>query len=123
MKVVLKSAEAADKPNVRGWLRRDTVYLVLAVESSGTSATAYRIESEDNRTPALFETDLFSIVDNRVSSCWVVVKDENCPLQFMPAAWNEDDFWDRFFDGDADARRAYEEVIQTMRAEMSEQVI
>lgn len=119
MRVELKR-ERAGEPKVRGWLKPDTLYLVLSVEATGAGAsgTSYRIESEDNRTPALYEPGLFRQVDGQIPSCWIAVQAEGLPLELMPASWAEDGFWERFFDGDPAARREYEAAVKMMAEEL-----
>ncbi len=109
MKVILKP-KATNAPNVRGWLEQSRPYFVLAVEATSNGASWYRIESEDNETPALFEADLFEIVDPSIPAAWIVVRQGNLPLQLMPTSWSDDGFWERFFDGDTTAQEDYEEA-------------
>ena len=116
MKVVLRPS-AVDSSKVRGWLTPHTEYLVLAVEASATGENSYRIESEDNRTPALFEAKLFTLVNNRLPTLWIAVQQQDLLLQLMPARWSEDGFWERFFDGDPEACRVYEDAIVKMQDE------
>jgi hypothetical protein len=119
MRVVLKP-DAVGAVNVRGWLKAQKQYLVLSVEAAGTGASRnfYRIESEDNNTPALFEADLFRLVDPRLPSCWIAVQQEGVSLQLMPASWAGDDYWERFFDGEPAARRKYEDAMRDMLTEL-----
>lgn len=119
MRVVLR-AEVADTANVRGWLKAGKDYTVLSVEAAGAgvSANVYRIQSDDNATPALFEAKLFRLVDARIPSCWIVVQQDDLPIQLMPASWAEDGYWERFFDGDPAARREYEAITHGILAEL-----
>jgi hypothetical protein len=119
MRVVLKP-EVVESPSVRGWLKAEKQYLVLSVETTGTGASdnSYRIESEDINTPALFEADLFRLVDPRLPSCWIAVRQEGAPLQLMPASWAEGDYWKRFFDGEPAARREYMDATRKMVEEL-----
>jgi len=86
MKVKLRP-EAAGRDNVRGWLRVGREYVALSVESITGNRMAYRIVSEDNRTPALFGVSLFDVVDGRIPESWVAVRAERDMVHFMPAGW------------------------------------
>ena len=99
MKVVLRS-EAAERESIRGWLRAGQVYVVLAIE-----ATKYRIETDVDRshTPALFDAELFEVIDDTPSKHWVDTEADR-----MPPAWAEAGFWEAYFDGDGEARAAYQ---------------
>jgi len=115
MKVRLKPAPA-NRENVRGWLRPDVDYVVLSVEVLGDES-AYRIVTEDNATPALFESSLFDVTDESVPGLWVQVSQAHGkPDQRMPRAWSADGFWEAFFDGDPGARRAYARALVDLMA-------
>ena len=116
MKVKLRP-EAAGRDNVRGWLRVGREYVALSVESITGNRMAYRIVSEDNRTPALFGVSLFDVVDGRIPESWVAVRAERDMVHFMPAGWGEAGFWEAFFDGDPPAARAFEEQVTELQAD------
>lgn len=117
MKVRLKE-DAGQASNVRGWLRAGREYEVLAVEAASPrgSGSLYRIQSEDNETPALFEAELFVLSDAAIPSNWIVVQEPQTPIQLMPASWAEPGYWERFFDGDPQARTDYEAAVRKIVA-------
>jgi hypothetical protein len=116
MKVTLRP-EAAGRDNVRGWLRLEYEYVVLSIESIAGDTMAYRIVSEDNHTPALFEISLFDVVDNRIPPSWIVVPVEGTMLHFMPAGWAESGFWEALFDGDPAATEAFGEQVRELQTD------
>ena len=79
-----------------------------AVESEGASGRRYRIESDLTGTPALFDVALFDVVDEQVSSRWIV-KAGDLSLSLLPPSWAQDGFWEAFFDGNAAAVQRYRE--------------
>jgi len=112
VKVRLKKAVPPEVQKGPGrWLQPGNNYTVLAIESGGRGRPEYRIATEIQGTPALFDARLFDIVDARLPSNWIATAHGE-HLEFQPAAWTTAGFWERFFDGDEDARRIYHEEIE-----------
>ena len=111
MKVHLRSAQEAEKPDVRGWLHSGEEYAVLAIEPLSGGVPAYRIASSQG-TPALFEASLFAITDPRVDESWVVQYNESGEISLVPEEWNSPGFWEDYFDGKSDAVARYQEVLR-----------
>jgi hypothetical protein len=80
----------------------------------------FRIASNDNDTPALFETHLFRTISPTVSSNWIAVTDETGSVTIGPKEWARPGFWDEYFDAipkavevfDREKRRMFEEEQQ-----------
>lgn len=99
MKVQLRE-DVGERENLRGWLKHGQSYVVLAVECQVHPMVCYRIEGGDSRTPALFEVDLFEIVDPSISPSWVATHSLGGALKLQPVDWGCPGFWERFFDGE-----------------------
>ena len=111
MKVQLKETASPEVRRDPGrWLQPGVAYTVLAIEASGRGHQEYRVAAEIQGTPALFDARLFEIVDGRLPPNWMATADGE-RLEFQPAAWAGAGFWERFFDGDPDASRAYHEEV------------
>ena len=111
MKVRLRGRFEAGKSNVRGWLRADEDYLVLAIEVASDGNVLFRIASLQG-TPALFEASLFKITDPRVDEAWIVKYDDSGEIELVPELWSTPGFWEDFFDGKPTAVALYHEVLQ-----------
>ena len=111
MRVRLKSVQEAKKADVRGWLRPDEDYAVLAIEHLPGRVVAYRIATRQG-TPALFEASLFAITDPRVDDAWVVQYKDSGEVELMPGLWSAPGFWEDFFDGNPRAVARYQEVVE-----------
>jgi hypothetical protein len=103
-----------EKPDWR-WLTVGRCYDVLAIEPTGRERKpAYRIESDDNATPALFEVDLFDVVDGSIPPSWCVIESQGA-IAIGPRAWFEPGFWESYFDGKEDATKAYARELELIR--------
>jgi hypothetical protein len=112
VKVRLKDVAPTDVRSSPGsWLRQGRDYVVLAIECSGRQQSEYRLAAEIENTPALFDTRLFEIVDGSLPWNWVATVNGD-GLEFQPATWAVAGFWERFFDGDVEAKRSYLEERQ-----------
>lgn len=113
MRVRLRSGQAAEKPNVRGWLRPDDEYVVLAIEVDLRKGVFYRIASRQG-TPALFEAELFTVTDPRVDGSWVVRYNDAGDIGLTPEAWSAPGFWEDYFNQDPVALERFRAVLSQM---------
>ncbi len=111
MRVRLRSAQEAKRADVRGWLRPDEDYAVLAIEHLPERVVAYRIATRQG-TPALFEASLFAITDPRADEAWVVQYNDAGDVELVPEPWSAPGFWEDFFDGNPGAVARYHEVLE-----------
>lgn len=107
MRVRLKPSSADSHP---GWLTPGRSYVVLEVIHSPhcDGEVGYRIESDDARTPAIFDAGDFLIVDAAVSPSRVVIREDGGSA--------EAGFWESFFDGDPTARSLYDAEIEKLHS-------
>lgn len=79
------------------WLKYGVEYHVASIEIYEDNSR-YRIYSEE-KSPVLFDVDLFEIVSHHIPSIWQVHYDKDGRyFDFCPAGWAVDDFWVRYFD-------------------------
>ena len=89
-------------------LRLDEVYAVLQIYIDPKRFTRFRIAPSDGGSPALYDSDIFLTVDGSIPENWVVQVREGGVVDFAPAAWLEDGFWERYFDGEPAAVATFE---------------
>jgi hypothetical protein len=94
------------------WATIGSVYSVLGIWIE-RGAARFRILGEEP-VPALFEIELFEIVDQSLPRSWVVTSPAPETLSFGPASWARPGFWTDFFDGDRQAVRVFEEECRKM---------
>ncbi len=115
--IVILKPSVMSRENIGGWLNQDTEYVVLEVGTM-VNKTYYRIQSEDNQTPALFEASLFRIVDPHLPASWIAMMNNDVfIIKLIPIAWAEEGFWERYFDGNCDALKIYADVVQQIYSE------
>jgi hypothetical protein len=89
------------------WLSRQRDYIVLSIERSGESMK-FRIASEMNGTPVLFDSAIFEVVDEAQPGTWIATPTE-AGIERSPEPWTVTGFWERFFDGEPDAVQIFKE--------------
>jgi hypothetical protein len=98
------------------WLTINREYLVLSILVTPKGPAKLRILSDNNRTPILVDATMFSGRSQPLPSTWVATIREGGSLEIGPANWLELGFWERYFDGDADAVAAFQNEVQAMTA-------
>jgi len=88
------------------WAKLGAVYEVLdiLVESGRVSLRLVGDES----TPAMFQVEMFEVVDSTIPPTWTVTSAQPGCLYFAPTAWSRPGFWEDFFDGNEKARACFE---------------
>lgn len=89
------------------WLRIGGVYHMLSVWIE-PGQTKVRLVGEEP-TPALFVLEMFEIVSSALPVTWVIIAPKPRCLLLAPEAWSGADFWERFFNQEAQARVSFEQ--------------
>ena len=113
MKVLCNNLNPPLSPGSResdGWLTIGKEYVVVSVYGRGDRLD-YRIVGDDGFTPALQSAGQFEIVEDAIPDNWVFRRYSDSEWVIMPAAWAAEGFWTAYFDGDASARAAFDQVI------------
>jgi hypothetical protein len=96
------------------WLTLNHEYQVLSVLMTPKGPAKLRILSDDGRTPILAEASMFAMSSQPLPPSWVFNIREGGVVELGPASWLEPGFWERYFNGDADAVMQFQrEVIRT----------
>jgi hypothetical protein len=104
----VKLLDSRSQPVERStWATVGAVYRVLGVWME-PGQTRLRLLG-DERTPALFEPELFEVVSSAIPLTWVVTSPKPGCLSFEPEARSGGEFWERFFDGEPEAIAMFEE--------------
>jgi hypothetical protein len=91
------------------WLTIDNIYHVLEVVQDADRKWMVRLLGDESNGPALFRLDEFDIVSSKIPVSWVVVWGKNDFFQLTPEPWKDTGFWERYYDGDHEAIRVFEE--------------
>jgi hypothetical protein len=98
------------------WLTIGKVYHVLEVHVASREINL-RIMADNNRTPALRRWTEFEAVTARIPACWIVNFEPDSHLTLGPSAWMTDGFWVRYFDGEQEEQKIFEDVYRMIIAE------
>jgi hypothetical protein len=99
-----------DKPAVAEtstWLTVGRIYDVLEVYAYPGGPVELRIESDDQKTPALFDSSCFVTVDETIAESWVASVGESGTFLLGPKEWSLPGFWESFFDGNDEALKSF----------------
>jgi hypothetical protein len=91
----------------RSWLNAGSVYVVLAIEHYPGGSVGFRIASESNRQPMLFNASDFHVVDNTLPRSWRFLDVYNNIVVLGPEAFGQSGFWERCFDFEPEALEEY----------------
>lgn len=85
------------------WLTLNREYQVLSILMIPRGPAKLRVLADDGRTPILAEATMFAMTSQPLPRNWVASIGEGGVVELGPRAWLELGFWERYFDGDADA--------------------
>ena len=112
--IKLISEQTGQPINTSPWLSVGKVYLVLEVLVSGRDYIKFRLVSDDNKTPAFHDFSQFELVSGAIPKCWIATFEPGQQFCLSPSIFAQRGFWDRYFDGDDETRRAFDEVLRTL---------
>jgi hypothetical protein len=115
MKVRVLRIRQPDETKTDRWITEGQQYDVLGVEVTG-GKVYFRVES-DQGTPALFESELFELVDGAIPSSWIAVAGTRGGFSLDAKAWARQGFWEAFFDREPEAMKLYEAEKRSMRGD------
>ncbi|MBV6500826.1 MAG: hypothetical protein CJBNEKGG_03313 [Prosthecobacter sp.] len=90
------------------WLRPGSIYAVQSIYISHDQSLQYRILGNEPNTPALFSASDFEIIDPTLPPSWRIFDLGNGNFVIGPSAWTAKGYWERYFDGDEEARQEFE---------------
>lgn len=96
------------------WLTLHHEYFVLSVLAAGKGPAKFRILADDNRTPILVDATMFAADSEPLPPNWMAAIREGGILELAPRAWLEHGFWEKYFDGDADAIATFRKELGAM---------
>lgn len=93
------------------WLQIGGSYYVMSIyiEKRGI---LFRVWSESLEEPAIFDARFFDVVDGRLPSGWTVVLGPGDAMSIEPVSFCRAGFWDRYFDGDKEEIRLFNEEFE-----------
>lgn len=111
MKVQCKQLNPTDQKSYSNWITEGKVYYVLSIFYDERRIFLYRIIGNDGKTPALYESHLFSPVSSKIPKNWMIDLNEDI-FQLAPKAWITPRFWEKYFDGDKEAKNIFDKEIR-----------
>ena len=111
--------EIPDSP--RHSVRVGREYHVLAIHARGDSAVVDFMIVDDTGDQRLASSLMFSVVSDRIPSCWRVRLREEGGVTLAPEEWLEKGFWDKYYHDDFEAgqraRETFRRMVEDMEAE------
>ena len=96
------------------WLTVGREYDVLEVVSEPGREVLLRVVTDESASPGLWDSRLFTTVETHIPRTWSVVVHADGSVTLGPTAWRSPGFWESYFDGDSEAVREYELVVETL---------
>lgn len=98
------------------WLTVGEKYLILGIFGRDSSIK-FRVIADDGHTPALQDAEQFELISCEIPKDWIFRMYKKGEWELTPSAWNLDGFWVSYFDGEPAAKKAFQDQLQSMRAE------
>jgi hypothetical protein len=98
------------------WLTEGKVYHALGMFLDERKTLLIRMIGDDGITPALYGFNQFEVISPKIPSNWVVSWNDNV-FQLAPARWLARGFWERYFNGESEALRIFDEERLTVEKE------
>lgn len=112
--VVNPVASDTEPPGASPWITVGANYRVAALLAVPNSRIELQIIADDGFSLAWFDSSLFLTVDSSIPKSWTVRVNDAGAVEFAPAAWLVDGFWESYYDGDAIAARAVESELEKL---------
>ena len=95
--------ETGNVLNQSSWLTIGSIYQVLSIHMEFGGRLKFQLVGDDGLTPAFHDAEQFEVTSNIIPSGWRVSSVPGSHFELAPKAWSEPDFWEKYFDGDAEA--------------------
>ena len=92
------------------WLTLGQTYLVLEISVEKKRWMSYRLMSNNNSTPAIFDAQQFEVVSNKIPDEWCFDFVSPNYVGITPKAWIHDGFWEDYFNGEPEAEKIFRET-------------
>jgi hypothetical protein len=96
------------------WAKVGAEYEVLGASCDGARVLLRLIGEE--AIPALFELEMFEVVNPSIPPSWIVAVPRPGLLTIGPEAWARPGFWEAFFDQEPWAQACFQEELQRLKA-------
>jgi len=116
MKVILKASVDVDQQFLSSWLRPGKEYVVLSIEQL-KNAAAFRLASENEGQPVLFEVGLFDVSERSLAKSWVALGIQEGIVELGPEEFASPSFLEQVFDHELHALITYRVVMERILIE------
>jgi hypothetical protein len=104
----IKLLDIRGNPQSRSpWLTVGRIYHVLSVVLDVDGRWLFRINGDSEPGVGLFPFQQFEIVSPKVPNIWIVTWRTEGVFSLTTQDWSEPRFWERYFEGDEDARSIF----------------
>lgn len=115
IKLVNPNTGKVEKKN--SWLTIGHTYHVLSVEKGVSDSIQYRLLGDTGHLPALHDAEQFEVISDKLPSNWVVGIQQRGSFELAPKKWMTLGYWERYFDGDVEAVKVFEEETKRILAD------
>ena len=97
-----------DKLPDSAWLTEGKEYVVLSIFIDQRKKLLFRLIGDDGRIPAIYDSQLFSIISSNIPQNWITKVEEGY-MELSPETWSRIGFWEEYFEGESTAKKIFEE--------------
>ncbi|MGW2817711.1 hypothetical protein [Streptomyces sp. NPDC001415] len=94
------------------WINVQNEYVVLELRMSPGRRISVRVESEEDGTPVLFDSEMFTTTSPEIPPHWVMRIQEDGLVEVGPRLWLAPGFWEGYFNQVPEAVQQYESELR-----------
>jgi hypothetical protein len=96
------------------WLSVGKIYDVLSVYMKFGGRLKFQLIGDDHITPAFHDAEQFEVIDSLIPSNWRASSVPGSHFELTPESWTTPGFWERYFNGEPDAKLIFESEREKM---------
>lgn len=93
--------------DISSWLTIGKEYVVLSIHVYSDIVMYNIINDNSNQSPGSHDAIQFEVVSHRIPSNWRINPGTLNLFTLGPKAWEQENFWDRCYEGDPEAIKVY----------------
>lgn len=103
--------------DISAWLTIGKEYVVLSIHVYDNRVLYNIINDSSNQSPGSHNASQFEVVSPKIPSNWKINPGTLNLFTLGPKAWEEDEFWDRCYDGDPETIQIYKREAMIIMSE------
>ncbi|GAA0648952.1 hypothetical protein GCM10010174_85530 [Kutzneria viridogrisea] len=96
------------------WIRIGAEYVVISLMMDSNRRAMLQVVDEARPDPGWFDAEMFETTSTRIPPNWSARVRGTGVIEFAPARWLDDGFWERFYDDERVAVAVFREDLEVI---------